>query len=158
VGHPVALEPAGVVEVELLQALAGREPGGADATFAAVAFPGRDLALQTSDQELSCVQDSARARSTSRGTASLSVGAFSARAGSRRPPSGHAPRLPSRLAVGGDLRCLGQTRIGSAETLRTWVRRAEVDSGSRPGVTTDAAAELARLKRENAELDRPGRR
>jgi transposase len=44
--------------------------------------------------------------------------------------------------------------IGSAETLRTWVRRAEVDGGVRPGLTTDAAAELARLKRENAELRR----
>ena len=44
--------------------------------------------------------------------------------------------------------------IGSAETVRTWVRRSEVDAGHRPGVTTDAAAELARLKRENAELRR----
>ncbi len=44
--------------------------------------------------------------------------------------------------------------VGSAETIRTWVRRAEVDGGRRPGVTTDAAAELARLKRENAELRR----
>lgn len=44
--------------------------------------------------------------------------------------------------------------IGSAETLRTWVRREEVDAGRRPGITTDAAAELARLKRENAELRR----
>jgi transposase len=48
----------------------------------------------------------------------------------------------------------GKLGIGSAETLRTWVRRAEVDSGRRPGVTTDAAAELTRLKRENAELRR----
>ena len=31
----LALEGASVVEVELLQALAGREPGGADAAFAA---------------------------------------------------------------------------------------------------------------------------
>jgi len=48
----------------------------------------------------------------------------------------------------------GKLGIGSAETLRTWVRRAEVDAGRRPGVPTDAAAELVRLKRENAELRR----
>jgi transposase len=44
--------------------------------------------------------------------------------------------------------------IGSAETVRTWVRREEVDAGRRPGVTTDVAAELARVRRENAELRR----
>ena len=51
----------------------------------------------------------------------------------------------------------GKLGIGSAETLRTWVRRTEVDAGRRPGVTTDAAAELARLNRENAELRRANR-
>lgn len=46
-------------------------------------------------------------------------------------------------------------KIGvSAETLRKWVRRAEVDSGQRPGLTTDEAAEIKRLKREVAELRR----
>lgn len=44
--------------------------------------------------------------------------------------------------------------IGTPETLRTWIRRCEVDSGNRPGVTTEQAAEVARLKRENAELRR----
>lgn len=44
--------------------------------------------------------------------------------------------------------------IGTPETLRLWVRRAEIDNGQRPGVSTDEAAELARLKRENAELRR----
>lgn len=44
--------------------------------------------------------------------------------------------------------------IGSPETLRKWIRRAEVDSGSRPGVTSDEHSELKRLKRENAELRR----
>ena len=48
----VAFEAAGVVEVELLQALAGREPGGADAALTAVGLPGGDLALQAGDQEL----------------------------------------------------------------------------------------------------------
>ena len=44
--------------------------------------------------------------------------------------------------------------IGSAETVRKWVRQAEIDKGQRPGVTTDESAELKRLKRENAELRR----
>lgn len=44
--------------------------------------------------------------------------------------------------------------IGSAETVRKWYRQAEVDAGTRPGVTTEDSAELKRLKRENAELKR----
>jgi hypothetical protein len=46
----VAFQAAGVVEVELLDAFAGREPGGPDAVFAAVGIPGGDLTLQTSRQ------------------------------------------------------------------------------------------------------------
>ncbi len=42
--------------------------------------------------------------------------------------------------------------IGAAETVRTWVRKAEVDAGRRPGTTSDEAAEIKRLKAENAEL------
>ena len=44
--------------------------------------------------------------------------------------------------------------IGSAETLRKWVRRAEVDAGQRPGVTTEESAQVKALKKENAELRR----
>jgi transposase len=52
-------------------------------------------------------------------------------------------------AIAGVAQKLG---IGSTETLRKWVRRAEVDSGARPGVTSEESAEIRRLKREVAEL------
>ena len=44
--------------------------------------------------------------------------------------------------------------IGSAETLRKWVRRAEVDAGQRSGITTEESEQIKALKRENAELRR----
>ena len=44
--------------------------------------------------------------------------------------------------------------VGSAETVRKWCRQAEVDQGNKPGVTTEEAAEIRKLKRENAELRR----
>jgi transposase len=44
--------------------------------------------------------------------------------------------------------------LGSTETLRKWVRRAEIDGGQRPGTTSEEHAEIKRLKRENAELRR----
>jgi len=40
----------------------------------------------------------------------------------------------------------------SPETLRVWHRRLEVDAGVKPGVPSDAAEEIKRLKREVAEL------
>jgi transposase-like protein len=47
------------------------------------------------------------------------------------------------------------TKIGcTAETLRKWVRRAEVDSGRRAGVTSDERARIKELERENRELRR----
>ena len=44
--------------------------------------------------------------------------------------------------------------VGTAETVRKWVRRAEVDRGARPGTTSEESAEVKRLKREVAELRR----
>ncbi len=40
----------------------------------------------------------------------------------------------------------------SAEKVRLWQRRYEVDAGVKPGLTTDAAADIKRLQKENAEL------
>ena len=48
----LTFEAAGVVEVELLQRLAGRESSSADAALAAVVLSGRDLALQAGEEEL----------------------------------------------------------------------------------------------------------
>lgn len=51
--------------------------------------------------------------------------------------------------------CSVAEKLGpKAETVRLWVRRAEVDTGRRPGPTSDELAELKRLNRENAELRR----
>src|SRR6266511_787872 len=52
VSDGVAFERAGVLEVELLDRLAGGEAGGADAAFSAVRFAGGDFALQAGDEEL----------------------------------------------------------------------------------------------------------
>ena len=40
------------------------------------------------------------------------------------------------------------------ETLRKWIRRDQVDSGSRQGVTSDERERLRDLERENKELRR----
>ncbi len=44
-------------------------------------------------------------------------------------------------------------KIGcSAHTLLDWVKKAEVDAGKRAGVSTDMAAKMKSLERENREL------
>jgi transposase len=46
------------------------------------------------------------------------------------------------------------SRLGmSAETLRKWVRQAEVDAGETPGVTSAATREIRELRRKNKELE-----
>ena len=46
--------------------------------------------------------------------------------------------------------CSIAEKIGcSAETLRKWVRRTEVDTGRRGGLTSDEKARIKELEREN---------
>ena len=80
VGDDVALEGALVVEVELLEGLAGREAGGADAELAAVGLRGRRPRVP--GRRRGTPHGSSprlRARSASRSTAAASDGAFNAR-------------------------------------------------------------------------------
>ena len=40
------------------------------------------------------------------------------------------------------------------ETLRKWVRQTEIDGGRRPGISSEEAARIKELERENRELRR----
>ncbi len=50
-------------------------------------------------------------------------------------------------------RVAGQLGLGS-ETLRKWVKQAEIDDGQRPGVTSEEQRRITELERENRELRR----
>jgi transposase len=56
-------------------------------------------------------------------------------------------RVTARRAVGAVLDI-------NPSTLRNWIEREEIDTGVRPGVTTEVSAELTALRREVAELRR----
>ncbi len=51
-------------------------------------------------------------------------------------------------------RRIGEQLGISPETLRGWVKQAEIDTGAAPGVSTGQAARVAELERENRELRR----
>ena len=54
---------------------------------------------------------------------------------------GVVPRIAKQLGVG-------------EESLRSWLKQAEIDAGSRPGTSTADAARMAELEKENRELRR----
>ena len=57
----------------------------------------------------------------------------------------HASRWASVVSIAAKIGCTPQT-------LNEWVKKAEVDSGRKPGLTTDLATKLKALERENREL------
>ncbi|MCX6405632.1 transposase [Nocardioides luti] len=59
----------------------------------------------------------------------------------RRQSRARSPRVADQLGM-------------HPETLRNWVRQAEIDGGVRPGTTTSDAQRLADLEREVRELRR----
>lgn len=52
------------------------------------------------------------------------------------------------------IRSIAEKMGCSAEALRNWVRRADVDAGTRPGLATNDRQRLKELERENRELRR----
>jgi transposase len=57
----------------------------------------------------------------------------------------HSSRWAAIASIASKIGCTGQT-------LNEWVKRAEIDSGARPGVASDMAERLKALERENREL------
>ena len=57
-------------------------------------------------------------------------------------------------SVSGACRRIGEQLGINADTLRGWVKQAQVDAGVRPGVSTADAARIKQLEKENAELRR----
>jgi len=60
------------------------------------------------------------------------------------------------VGVGGD-RVVAAKLGASAETVRKWIRHAEVDARHRPEVSTEESPQIKKLRREVAELRRPMR-
>jgi len=63
----------------------------------------------------------------------------------------HAQEHPSQWAT---IRSVADKLGCTTEALRRWVRQAERDGGTRPGLRTSEREELKRLQRENFELKR----
>src|ERR687885_1734157 len=65
----------------------------------------------------------------------------------------HEAIAESGERVGAVTRVAKQLGIGP-ESLRNWVKQAEIDDGKRPGMTTAEQRRIAELERENRELRR----
>jgi transposase len=59
-----------------------------------------------------------------------------------------------QLSVTGACARVGEQLGINRDTLRGWVKQAQIDAGSRPGVSSDDRRRLVELERENRELRR----
>ena len=57
----------------------------------------------------------------------------------------HVSRWATVVSISAKIGC-------TAQTLHEWVKKAEIDSGRRPGVSSDVTERLKALERENREL------
>jgi len=57
-------------------------------------------------------------------------------------------------SVSGGCRRVGEELGINPDTLRGWVKQAQIDNGSRPGTTTADAGRIRQLEKENAGLRR----
>jgi transposase len=62
----------------------------------------------------------------------------------------HAGDYPTQWAA---IRAVSGRLGMSAETLRKWIRQAEVNEGEAPGVSSAESAEIRELRRKNRELE-----
>lgn len=72
--------------------------------------------------------------------------------GITRPP--YAPEFRAEAVRliregGASVRQVARDLDVKADTLRSWLKRADSDAGRREGITTDERTELTRLRREN---------
>jgi transposase len=69
------------------------------------------------------------------------------------PPEFRAEAVKLYRGSGKSLKVISSELGVSLETLRTWVKRAQIDEGTRPGLTTEERGELRELRRKVRRLE-----
>src|SRR5579863_1459515 len=62
--------------------------------------------------------------------------------------------VPEAGSITSACRQVGQQLGINSDTLRGWVKQAQIDAGTRPGVSTAESTRMKALEKENAELRR----